>query len=290
VHDGEPSGLDYIEKILQIPYRVRPIEPKGLDTYLHSQMELVEEAPITQTPSSDKPPVGEEGQTENDEMREKTTQTPDTGELQKKNVQVEEASKPPPPLRKPEPVERELPPEIVKFTREDFLDVKACCSQVNLTPRSVKRLVNVLKLMEIYWFRTLYHDRDRDIKQSVIALMVLAAAYPEVMVEVFARMEPTFENKELNQQTLGDYLGTLDPGILHRSDRAQAVVKWQLERFKEEIIALRKLQVTESDPPMNFLSPSFDNFGLSTFNLTRSFSFIGDRSYVLDDEKQETTT
>ena len=28
-HEGDPSGLDYIEKIIQIPYRVRPIERDG---------------------------------------------------------------------------------------------------------------------------------------------------------------------------------------------------------------------------------------------------------------------
>ncbi len=40
VRDGAPSGLDYLEKIVQIPYRVRPIQPAAMLGFLESQMEM----------------------------------------------------------------------------------------------------------------------------------------------------------------------------------------------------------------------------------------------------------
>ena len=40
---GKPSGIDYLEKIIQIPYRMRPISPINLKKYLQSQMTVEEE-------------------------------------------------------------------------------------------------------------------------------------------------------------------------------------------------------------------------------------------------------
>ena len=37
---GRPSGTDYLEKIIQLPYRVRPITPAALETYLKAQVVL----------------------------------------------------------------------------------------------------------------------------------------------------------------------------------------------------------------------------------------------------------
>ncbi|MGA1283968.1 MAG: P-loop NTPase fold protein, partial [Prochlorothrix sp.] len=37
---GKPSGIDYLEKIIQIPYRMRPISPINVESYLSSQVEM----------------------------------------------------------------------------------------------------------------------------------------------------------------------------------------------------------------------------------------------------------
>ncbi len=41
-HQGRPSGTDYLEKIIQIPYRIRPVAHSALANYLHQQMEVEE--------------------------------------------------------------------------------------------------------------------------------------------------------------------------------------------------------------------------------------------------------
>ena len=41
---GSPSGSDYLEKIIQIPYRVRPIMESALDPYLRSQVSIQDNA------------------------------------------------------------------------------------------------------------------------------------------------------------------------------------------------------------------------------------------------------
>jgi predicted KAP-like P-loop ATPase len=41
---GSPSGTDYLEKIIQLPYRVRPIMPGALETYLRAQVVIQDNA------------------------------------------------------------------------------------------------------------------------------------------------------------------------------------------------------------------------------------------------------
>ncbi|MEB3272338.1 MAG: P-loop NTPase fold protein [Prochlorothrix sp.] len=37
---GKPSGIDYLEKIIQIPYRMRPISPVNVESYLSAQVQM----------------------------------------------------------------------------------------------------------------------------------------------------------------------------------------------------------------------------------------------------------
>lgn len=39
---GKPSGIDYLEKIIQIPYRMRPISPETVEKYFRSQLTIKE--------------------------------------------------------------------------------------------------------------------------------------------------------------------------------------------------------------------------------------------------------
>ncbi len=39
---GKPSGIDYLEKIIQIPYRMRPISPDTVEKYFRSQLTIKE--------------------------------------------------------------------------------------------------------------------------------------------------------------------------------------------------------------------------------------------------------
>jgi len=287
-HDGDPSGMDYIEKIIQLPYRVRPIERKGLETFLRDQMKPLEQEPEllevekpgpaeAAGPQAQKPP--ESAPTVKPETAE------EAGSMEKPSAPEGGGSEPPPPTK----VIKELPPSVVRFTQEDFRDVQAACSRIKLTPRSVKRLVNVMKLMEVFWFRTLETDRGRPVKQSVIALLALAAAYPEVMVEVFSQMEPLFDDANYLEKSLGDFLGDLKPETLEFSGPGQGVLNWQFKKFQQDIQALGSLQVPGTDASMDFLGTTFDTMKIETFNMVRSFSFIGDPAYTLENTDGEST-
>ena len=55
---GKPSGIDYLEKIIQIPYRMQPISPAKIEDYLRSQVIVTQPKPKTDdTPKSKVAPV-----------------------------------------------------------------------------------------------------------------------------------------------------------------------------------------------------------------------------------------
>jgi len=49
---GKPSGIDYLEKIIQIPYRMRPISPATVESYLRSQLHLRPSTPPPTSPTT----------------------------------------------------------------------------------------------------------------------------------------------------------------------------------------------------------------------------------------------
>lgn len=287
-HDGDPSGMDYIEKIIQIPYRVRPIEASGLGSFLQDQMKPVEAAPERESPQTQVGPSNVGGLPAQAQTAAPSQETPPPAAGGAPGVPPPQATAMAVPVGQPGGPDsktgefKELPPAVVRFTHEDFEDVQACCQQIRLTPRSVKRLVNVMKLLEVFWFRTLGYDRERSVKRSVISLLTLAAAYPEVMVEVFTQMAPYFDNRQNPEYCLGQYLDELKAETLRLAGPSRAVLTWQFDRALADIKALRAMQQT-GGAGVDFLSINFGKMGIETFNLVRSFSFIGDPAYTLED-------
>ncbi len=83
---GKPSGIDYLEKIIQIPYRMRPISPINLKKYLQSQMTVEEEqSESLETTSTPKIPTSKPSQSNTP----KTTKTdsPDVNQEKKPELQ-----------------------------------------------------------------------------------------------------------------------------------------------------------------------------------------------------------
>ena len=114
------SNVQDIEKIIQIPYQVRPIQPDALDVYLRAQMEVQ----IDQ--------VEDDSPDQLDQLRIGGLTGGETGGTEILPLPVEISS--------------DLPPEVIKFPQEEYRSLEWACEHIsNLSPRSIKRLVNVFK-------------------------------------------------------------------------------------------------------------------------------------------------
>ena len=152
VRHGDPSGLDYVEKIIQIPYGVRPMDPERVEGYLEEHMDV---EPLPTGEGEDRVVAAVRGGTD--------------GGAAVAAVPAAKAA---------------LTADELQFTREELERVAECCKSVRLSPRATKRLVNVYKLLKIVWRRQ--DSQPPEPKERLaLSLLTLSARYPEIMREVF---------------------------------------------------------------------------------------------------------
>ena len=183
---GKPSGIDYLEKIIQIPYRLRPISPSAMEYYLRSHMEIEEDKSIRHEEEKEKINNAEEGIQEKEKFSTRKPENNQTTTVEFKDVSSKESE--------------ELPSQIIKFTDEEFRTLKYCCQQVELSPRTAKRLINIYKILKIIWFRLQQQKKykvSQDVKKTIIACLSLSERYPNFMRNVFAEIETYFEEEEV---------------------------------------------------------------------------------------------
>ena len=238
---GNPSGLDYIEKIVQIPYRVRPLQFDVVPQFLNAQLNI-RTSPGVQTSASQTGTAEGTATITKDEHQQMEQTVPESMRVIQK---------------------LDLPPDVIAFTQEEYDVIREVCQAVQLTPRSLKRIVNVMKLIKIFWHRA-GETMSTDIVKAVVSLLALSARYPEIMRDVFQHVEVRY-HMEYNRPnetspTFNDVFSSfIDEDALrnpHRKQNRNDLVKG--------IDATLPLGVT------------LDEMGSRSFSLVRAFSFVGD--------------
>lgn len=156
---GAPSGLDYTEKIVQVPYRIRPISEDAMPGYLRSQMAV-------RGPEA-KEQAGEEGGGGGATVALSGISEPGVGAVR---------------------IDRTIPPAVLAFEEEEAAALGRCALAVSVGPRATKRLVNVMKMIKIIWYRTGV-EVSIEVEKTVLFFLALSAGYPAVMRYVLLELE-----------------------------------------------------------------------------------------------------
>ncbi len=190
---GNPSGLDYIEKIIQIPYQVRPVDPQVVDGYVSSMMSIQ---------SDDLESKSATNITGNLEIHLADMVLNSTASVSDSKNQMDANS-----VRKPRTLSSLS--QVVAFSKAEYDFLVVCCQQVNLTPRAIKRLVNVYKLLKILWSREpRWPHPEAPVEQAIVLLLTLSCSYPDAMREAFEELESEIRNNKLGikqSQNLADF-------------------------------------------------------------------------------------
>jgi predicted KAP-like P-loop ATPase len=262
---GTPSGVDYLEKIIQIPYRMRPINKDVTGKYLSSLIDI-EDQPQKDQPQKEKITMredySEKGHMEFYTYSDKISE-PRTKENNNKENDGEKSPN------------SENPTSLVdcqKFTSEEFEWISECCQHVDLTPRTAKRLVNICKVIKIIWTpaandKTWKQEPKKEYKQTLIAFLALAGRYPKEMRKLLEEIYLKFEENDedtikIPKDECLNHLQNLDIFMDRHNQR-----EWK--KFKNDF---RKMP-----PEKEFV------FEKRTFNLAVSFCFVGDIGYDPDD-------
>ncbi|MFM2062804.1 MAG: hypothetical protein RLZZ507_2474 [Cyanobacteriota bacterium] len=284
---GTPSGVDYIEKIIQLPYRMRPISKEVTESYLQSLLDIEEKAKIETPKIAETPKITETLEiTETPkitETLEKLNQVKvETAPHERKENQIDKSAaiKKDQDMKKVEKAKYESNTNplvtVQKFTAEEFQWISECCQHVDLTPRTAKRLINICKIIKIIWTPT-ENDKKNDTtwkvepspecKQSLIAFLALAGRYPREMRKLLEEIYFEFEEEgkvtvELEKNKWIHHLQNLDVFMDRHNQR-----EWK--KFKSDFNKML--------PKDKFV------FEKRTLNLAVSFCFVGDVGYDPDD-------
>jgi hypothetical protein len=244
--NGAPSGLDYIEKIIQVPYRVRPLDAAGFSHYLRGQVAIGDDRdaavprPIDPAKEPSKPPLASARGLRDAARR------PPTDPDQRLHWQ-------------------QLPTEVLRFAPNEAALLEHAGGELGLTPRAGKRLINVYKLLKILWHREPdRRPRDAENERAIVALIALSCAYPSVMREVFTFVEtPEFHK----------------PGMLLVDVPTMLAPACARAPFQEQLWTRASAAARRVVPP----SLAIAELDRHAFALAQAFSFVGDAGFDPDD-------
>jgi len=240
VRGGRPSALDYIEKIVQIPYRIRSIDPDTMGKYLKWQM------PVEKSEGSAEP-----GLVPPEEVKVPGMAT---------GIESKDQS-----VIKPELMD--FPEKEIKFTREEIAAWELCCTKVpDLTPREIKRLVNVAKILKLIWFRE-GSTPDKEVKDVTFLLLALSERFPDLMRDILNEMADHL-NLKSESRLLIQFFNDFKPKKL-------------TIYLESELMSLKQIINLPDLIPQNFELNRLKNKSLDQ---VRSFCFVGDVGYDPEDE------
>jgi hypothetical protein len=244
VRSGEPSGLDYIEKIIQIPYRVRTVSTPAIKSFLRSQMEIVEEETEEKVADEQQPQV------------EQAPGGDDSPDDQAKKARLSASAQ----ASQSKPAD--LPTEVIQFETDEYTAISAACSALAVSPRTMKRLVNVFKLLKIIWYRQgLEKGPGMDVKHAMLSILALCARYPEVLRKLLADLEAAYRAKTPGDKRLVDLL-------IERCEQGAAVALYPPD-WHRVAESLRQEHFFPHDVTLSRLEEA-------NLHLLSSFSFVGE--------------
>ena len=233
--EGDPSALDYIEKILTFAYRVKPVRKDSTATFLEGLgLEVVGAPAVTGSETRGGIQAGSDGGPESVDPVAQRSQVGNIGALA-------------------------LQPAVVTFTSEEYERIQYVLEQIQLTPRAIKRIGNVMKLIRIFWHRTDTSPEPRMV-QTVAALLALSARYPRAMCDAFVEMDARYQETPPSTQTWRQFFQDF---LARHGEDNQHIRAWkkQMEADVEEVLP-SEAKLTDLD--------------LRSLDLTRSFSWVGD--------------
>lgn len=207
-----------------------------------------------------------------------------------------------PPVSTPlEPATR-LTLDTLKFTQTEFDALLECCQQVELSPRMIKRLVNIYKIFKISEFHAskLGSKTDAQVK-AILSVLALSARYPDFTREMFEKLEMEFEQFEMFKQSLkrSKQLAENNPTLQEVTKQKEKELACRERKLKETKIVFLDLSLETDD---GYLQGEYRKFNIDAkalledvtlaefdreiFNLVRSFCFFGDIGYSPEDPRR----
>ncbi len=271
-----PSGLDYIEKIIQLPYRVPPISDEYMEKFLQQQMNAKKKSTRSNSGHEEL----------SDESKRATPEDDDQVTTEKTPLLLAFTGDEEAPTTTAQPEEHlvAIPIGELDFTWEELQLLKDACLLSGVSPRASRRLVNVFKTMKIIWYRRDEKPPDEEtpyelkMKEACVCILALCASNSKQgMCEVLAKVE-----KIQSRPTGCDNLKSLFESALEKSGVVQVDNNLLIMISDERCSRILEEVVWKSDEEWNRAKRDL--------RLARCFTFVGEYSESVDDIRQPSST
>jgi len=181
---SKPTGLDYLEKLIQISYRAPPVSAEdAMESYLNNQVDKMDRASRIEKMDREK----------DNWKKVRAGVRPPSKANHRKSMKLYETQ---------------------KFTEDEVEVLRNSCLAVATNPRTIKRIVNSYKIMKIVWHRQERHVSEEK-RHAYLLLLVLCASSTlrkpmhGVLSELELETKPPGESNlaELVASHLGGYAG-----------------------------------------------------------------------------------
>ena len=182
-HERHPTGLDYIEKIIQLPYRVRDVSSRQLSGFFTKNLDVAEEPAAA-------------------------VKKDDTGigaaqvDAQQQTGRVVEIPAP------------EVKQETLKLSQDEFKNLVDACNYLSLSPRSAKRITNVYKIWKLIWHRRMSTQQNPVEIRVMIALLALSTLRPRLVRHGLLQMNTMARLESMPDQQLQVFFNNLAVQLL----------------------------------------------------------------------------
>ena len=177
--------------------------------------------------------------------------------------------------------------QVDRFDEETFDILVHCSEQIELTPRTGKRLINICKILQIIWKTPHTHTPTPASKTLIIAFLALSSRYPTPMRDLFAEITTELEENGISDPPdaknpiLTTSLAKLLKPIEHQLPKTNYRQGQEWRRFRGDLarmFAPNQRSIRGKDEINEVLETDI-TIPRSMFNLAQSFCFIGDVGY-----------
>ena len=168
---NSPTGMDFLEKIIQIPYRLPIISDEGMDKFINAQNVQKEAKPKSNDTTNYVDRTDKVSLLSGPPSSGAEQSTPP--EAVKGGVIINTSSESNEMNARLQTLDFETP-RLQTLDSEEIDVLKKACRIFKPCPRSVKRVVNVFKIMKIVWHKE--RMKDQDLKKHSILLLVMASS------------------------------------------------------------------------------------------------------------------
>ena len=162
-----PSGIEYLQKIIQLPFAIPAMTPETTRKYFEAQLPK-----ISVSKSSTELDLSKA----HDKSENQNCAKPKPGEPKKDETKSDDYV---------------VSNEQLGFTSEEIDVIAKASKDANSSPRSARLLANVFSMLKLIWHRGA-SELSPEVKEAIVRLLCMASSYPSAMGRILFNAEASF--------------------------------------------------------------------------------------------------